>query len=112
MVFDEPTTWTFDNQEWSPGNYDDEYDGGITLRRALAMSRNIATIKVAEQTGYDRVVALWKKTKVGQQDVQAYPSVALGTVGSDAARAGRGLHGIPRARHHSQAAHHHQHRQR
>jgi penicillin-binding protein 1B len=80
MVFDEPTSWTFDNQEWSPGNYDDEYDGGITLRRALAMSRNIATIKVAEQTGYDRVVALWKKTKVGQQDVRAYPSVALGTV--------------------------------
>jgi penicillin-binding protein 1B len=80
MVFDEPTTWTFDNQEWAPGNYDNEYDGGITLRRALAMSRNIATIKVAEQTGYDRVVALWKRTKVGQQDVQAYPSVALGTV--------------------------------
>ena len=80
MVFDEPTTWTFDNQEWTPGNYDNEYDGGITLRRALAMSRNIATIKVAEQTGYDRVVALWKRTKVGQQDVQAYPSVALGTV--------------------------------
>lgn len=80
IVFDEPTTWNFDNQEWAPGNYDNEYDGAITLRRALAMSRNIATIKVAEQTGYDRVAALWKKTKVGQQDVQAYPSVALGTV--------------------------------
>ena len=80
IVFDEPTTWNFDNQEWSPGNYDNDYDGAITLRRALAMSRNIATIKVAEQTGYDRVVALWKKTKVGQQDLQAYPSVALGTV--------------------------------
>ncbi len=80
MVWDEPTTWTFDNQEWSPGNYDNEYDGGITLRRALAMSRNIATIKVAEQAGYDRVVALWKKTKVGQEDVKAYPSVALGVI--------------------------------
>jgi penicillin-binding protein 1B len=80
IIFDEPTTWTFDNQEWSPVNYDNEYDGGITLRRALAMSRNIATIKVAEQTGYDRVVALWKKTKVGPDDVKAYPSVALGVV--------------------------------
>ena len=29
------------------------------------MSRNIAAVKVAEQTGYDRVVALWKKAKVG-----------------------------------------------
>ena len=80
VVYDEPTTWNFDNQEWTPGNYDNEYDGAITLRRALAMSRNIATIKVAEQTGYDRVVGLWKKTRVGAQKIEAYPSVALGTV--------------------------------
>ena len=81
IVHDEPTTWSFDNQEWSPRNYDGEYDGGITLRRALAMSRNIATVKVAEQTGYDKVVALWRKTKIGEQDqVKPYPSVALGVV--------------------------------
>ncbi len=81
IVFDEPTTWNFDNQQWSPRNYDGEYDGGITLRRALAMSRNIATVKVAEQTGYDKVVALWRKTKIGEQDqVKPYPSVALGVV--------------------------------
>jgi penicillin-binding protein 1B len=81
IVFDEPTTWNFDNQEWSPKNYDGEYDGAITLRRALAMSRNIAAVKVAEQTGYDRVVALWKKAKVGVTDqVKPYPSVALGIV--------------------------------
>ncbi|MDP2319716.1 MAG: PBP1A family penicillin-binding protein [Acidobacteriota bacterium] len=81
IVFDEPTTWSFDSQEWTPRNYDGEYDGAITLRRALAMSRNVATVKVAEQTGYDQVVALWRKTKIGTQDqVKAYPSVALGAV--------------------------------
>jgi penicillin-binding protein 1B len=81
LVYDEPTTWSFDNQEWSPKNYDGEYDGPITLRRALAMSRNIAAVKVAEQTGYERVVSLWKKTKVGIPDeVKPYPSVALGIV--------------------------------
>ena len=81
IVYDEPTTWNFDNQEWTPKNYDGEYDGAITLRRALAMSRNVATVKVAEQTGYDRVVALWKKAKVGEPDqVKPYPSVALGIV--------------------------------
>ena len=79
LVYDEPTTWSYDNQEWTPKNYDGEYDGAITLRRALAMSRNIAAVKVAEQTGYDRVVSLWKKTKVGVPDqVKPYPSVALG----------------------------------
>jgi len=80
LVYDEPTTWSYDNQEWTPKNYDGEYDGAITLRRALSMSRNIAAVKVAEQTGYDRVVSLWKKTKIGVPDqVQPYPSVALGT---------------------------------
>jgi len=81
IVFDEPTTWHFDNQEWTPRNYDSEYDGAITLRRALAMSRNSAAVKVAEQTGYERVVDLWKKAKVGVTDqVKPYPSVALGIV--------------------------------
>jgi len=81
LVFDEPTTWNYDNQEWSPRNYDGEYDGAITLRRALAMSRNIAAVKVAEQTGYDRVVSLWKKARIGESEqVVPYPSVALGIV--------------------------------
>lgn len=77
-VWDEPTTWTANEQEWAPGNYENEYDGQITLRRALALSRNIATIKVAEQTGFDRVAETWKKTRVGRTELQGYPSIALG----------------------------------
>jgi penicillin-binding protein 1B len=81
LVQDEPTTWSYDDQEWTPRNYDGEYDGLVTLRRALAMSRNVATVKVAEQTGYDRVVSLWKRAKIGETDqVRPYPSVALGVV--------------------------------
>jgi membrane peptidoglycan carboxypeptidase len=34
------------------------------LRRGLALSRNIVTIKVAEMTGYDRVANLWKRIGV------------------------------------------------
>ncbi|MDH4066099.1 MAG: PBP1A family penicillin-binding protein, partial [Acidobacteriota bacterium] len=78
MVWDEPTTWLFDDQEWAPGNYGNEYDGRITLRRALALSRNIATIKVAEETGFGTVAALWKRTGIGQQELKGYPSIALG----------------------------------
>jgi penicillin-binding protein 1B len=78
MVWDEPTSWTYNDQEWTPRNYEDEYDGHITLRRALALSRNVATIKVAEQTGFDRVAALWHRTKVGPDDLKGYPSIALG----------------------------------
>ena len=78
LVWDEPTTWTFDDQEWSPRNYEDSYDGQITLRRALALSKNIAAIKVAEQTGFDEVVALWKRMGVGRSAPEPYPSIALG----------------------------------
>ncbi len=51
LVDDAPTTWEFDDQMWAPENYEHEYDGLITLRRALALSRNVATIKVAERAG-------------------------------------------------------------
>jgi penicillin-binding protein 1B len=78
MVWDEPTTWTYDDQQWSPRNYENEYDGYISLRRALALSRNIATIKVAEQVGFGRVAELWKRTSVGKTTLQGYPSIALG----------------------------------
>jgi penicillin-binding protein 1B len=77
LVDDEPTTFLDRDQAWTPGNYADEYDGRISFRHALAHSRNVATIKAAEMTGYDRVAALWRK--LGTSTVpKAYPSVALG----------------------------------
>jgi len=77
VVLDEPTTWEFNQQTWTPSNYDGEYEGAITLRRALALSRNIATIKVAETTGYDQVAALWRRVGASTPP-RPYPSIALG----------------------------------
>jgi penicillin-binding protein 1B len=77
IVDDSPTTWEFDGRVWTPENYEKEYEGPITLRRALARSRNIATIKVAERAGYDKVAALWKRLGVGTPP-KPYPSIALG----------------------------------
>jgi penicillin-binding protein 1B len=76
IVVDEPTTFTFNNQEWTPQNYNDEYDGPITLRRALAHSRNIATIKLAESTGFDNVASVWRRFGIGVP--KGYPSISLG----------------------------------
>jgi penicillin-binding protein 1B len=77
IVDDTATSWEFDNQVWTPENYEDEYDGPITYRRALARSRNVATVKVAEHAGYSHVADLWKKLGVGNPP-KAYPSIALG----------------------------------
>jgi penicillin-binding protein 1B len=77
LVNDEPTTFDTGGESWSPANYENEYDGEITLRRALAMSRNAATVKVAEAAGYDRVADLWRRIGVGTTP-RAFPSIALG----------------------------------
>jgi penicillin-binding protein 1B len=77
VVLDEPTSFEFNQQTWTPGNYDGEYEGAITLRRALALSRNIATIKVAQDAGYDEVAALWRRVGAGTPP-RPYPSIALG----------------------------------
>jgi penicillin-binding protein 1B len=76
-VVDEPTEFTFEDQTYSPRNYENEYDGEITFRRALALSRNIAAVKVAEATGYDRVASLWRRVGQGTP-ARPYPSIALG----------------------------------
>lgn len=76
MTADEPTSFTFDDQVWEPKNYDD-YDGQITWRRALAMSRNVGTIHVGELIGFDKVASLWRKVGVGTPP-RAFPSITLG----------------------------------
>jgi len=74
---DEQETFAFDDQVWTPENYEHEYDGPITFRRALAHSRNLGTIHVAQSAGYDNVAALWKRLGVGNAP-KPYPSIALG----------------------------------
>jgi penicillin-binding protein 1B len=77
IMADEPTTFKDGDHDYTPANYQNEYDGPITLRKALALSRNIVALKVAEQAGYDKVAALWTRLGVGDP-VKAYPSIALG----------------------------------
>ncbi len=77
VVIDEPTTFYYEDKSWEPGNYEGEYDGPVTLRHALAHSKNAATIKVAEMIGYDKVSALWKRFGTSMVP-QPYPSIALG----------------------------------
>ena len=78
VVVDEPTTFKDgEGNDYNPANYQNEYGGPVTLRDALAHSRNIVAIKVAQTIGYDRVAALWKHVGVGTE-AKPYPSIALG----------------------------------
>ncbi|MDQ1613031.1 MAG: penicillin-binding protein [Pyrinomonadaceae bacterium] len=76
---DEPKTFTFDNQEYSPGNFGDSYaHAPVTLRDALVHSKNVITVDVAMEVTIGRVMSL--ATRAGlPKPARAYPAMALGT---------------------------------
>ncbi len=76
-VTDEPSSFAYGDQIYEPRNYKEEYHGEVTLRYALAMSLNNATVKVAEETGYDKVADLAQAA--GIASVKATPAMALGS---------------------------------
>ncbi len=76
-VEDVPTTFDFDGKEYTPDNYGQEFYGTVTVRDALIHSLNVATVKVAEMIGYQRVVDVARQMGLGS-NIQATPAVALG----------------------------------
>nr|PZN87025.1 MAG: penicillin-binding protein 1A [Acidobacteriota bacterium] len=77
LVLDGPAEFQTPQGVYRPTNYEGEYDGYVTLRAALASSRNIVAVKVAEAAGYANVAALWSRIGVGTP-AQPVPSIALG----------------------------------
>ena len=75
-VPDQPSTFSYGDQIYEPRNYKEEYHGDVTLRYALALSLNNATVKLAEEVGYDKVADLAKSA--GITSVKATPAMALG----------------------------------
>jgi penicillin-binding protein 1B len=77
FVEDEPITLPVDDEVWSPRNYEDRYEGRVTVRRALEQSLNSATVRIALEAGLKRVVytarTLGIKSRLG-----SVPAVALG----------------------------------
>jgi len=76
-IDDEPTTFAFDGQEYTPNNYGERFMGRVTVRDALTNSLNVATVKVAEMIGYGRVVQIARQMGLGN-NIKATPAVALG----------------------------------
>jgi penicillin-binding protein 1B len=77
LVEDGPWIVKTNNETWEPKNYDGEYHGIVTLRKALSQSMNIATAKLASAVGLEEVAKLGRQ--LGFETVKPYPSVALGT---------------------------------
>ena len=76
---DEPKTFTFDNQEYSPGNFGETYSHEpVTLRDALVHSLNVVTVEVGMEVTIGRVMNLAAKAGL-PKPARSYPAMALGT---------------------------------
>ncbi len=57
LMDDSPVSYPMgDGTMWSPKDDDDSYMGEITLRTALALSRNVVAVKLADRIGLDKVI--------------------------------------------------------
>jgi penicillin-binding protein 1A len=60
-VVDEPITFHTGSENYSPRNYDEKFEGRITLRRALADSRNVPAVRLLDKVGIENTVELARK---------------------------------------------------
>ena len=79
IVNDEPTAFEFDEIQppYQPSNHKDQFYGLISLRYALMRSINVATVKVGQMAGYQRVADLAERAGMGE-NVDPFPSLLLG----------------------------------
>jgi penicillin-binding protein 1A len=76
-VLDAPVTFQTASGPYTPHNYDEKFEGTITLRRALAQSRNIPALKLADGLGIKTVIDYAHRFGI-TSTLRPYLPVALG----------------------------------
>lgn len=76
-ILDEPVTFRSGGLAYSPHNYDDRFEGRITLRRALADSRNVPAVRLLDRVGIQNVIDTARKCGI-TSPLPPYLPLALG----------------------------------
>ncbi len=76
-ILDEPVSFETPSGPYTPHNYDEKFEGIITLRRALAQSRNIPALKLADKVGIKDVIEYAQRFGITSK-LPPYLPVALG----------------------------------
>ena len=76
-ILDAPVTFQTASGPYTPHNYDEKFEGTITLRRALAQSRNIPALKLADSLGIKTVIDYAHRFGI-TSNLRPYLPVALG----------------------------------
>jgi len=79
IMDDSPVSYPMGNgTSWAPMDDDFRFYGPMTLRYALAQSRNVVAVRLAERLGIDRVIEYARRMGV-KEPLEANLSLALGT---------------------------------
>ncbi len=77
LLDDSELTVDLPSGEWSPHNYDNSYEGPVTLLNALVHSRNVPTVRLGMDIGVGKVVDTLHALGVSKP-LKPYPSLLLG----------------------------------
>ncbi len=77
LILDSPVSFPTSSGIWAPHNYDDKFEGNITLLHALAESRNVPAVRLLARVGVDKVIKLCRKFGITSRLVPNLP-LALG----------------------------------
>lgn len=76
-IVDAPVTFRSGGQNYSPRNYDEKFEGRITLRRALADSRNVPAVRLMEHVGIQNTIDMARRFGI-TTPLPPYLPLALG----------------------------------
>jgi penicillin-binding protein 1A len=76
-IEDVPVSYSTSSGVWSPHNYDEKFEGSITLLHALAESRNVPAVRLLDHVGVDKVIRLCGKFGIASHLAPVLP-LALG----------------------------------
>ncbi len=78
-LMDRPLRLVLDRRNvWEPKNYDGTFTDVMTMRDALAQSRNVPTVRLATEVGISRVIDMARQMGLGGR-IPNVPSVVLGS---------------------------------
>lgn len=81
IVLDAPLVYVnpYTNEVWRPSNYEHNYKGELPLWKALALSRNTCSVRLAQAVGVDKVIARAKSLGL-EPDFPRELAISLGAV--------------------------------
>jgi penicillin-binding protein 1A len=78
-ISDTPVSYPDGYEYYSPQNYDGSFMGGMSIRRALEMSRNIPAVRLGQEVGLNKVIEVCRSIGI-RSPIEPVVSLPLGAV--------------------------------